>query len=145
MLPNTENRKPKTDLVPDRQSSMITFAALWPGAPVTPPPDGRQGRMEGSDIRVFGAGRAPALASKPIARGEKDADIAPRSGGAPSALRDSPLTEVLDDDLRCVVPRRAGDAAAGVGAGAAEIEPFDRHPIIAVPRLRAHGEHLIER
>src|SRR3546814_4053057 len=43
-----------------------------------------------------------------------------------------------------MVARRAGDAAAGVGAGAAHIKPPDRPTIAAVAKQRARGPELVE-
>ena len=46
--------------------------------------------------------------------------------------------------MRRIVARCAGDAAAGMGAGAAHIEPIDRAAVIAVSQNRTRREHLIE-
>src|SRR5581483_6791796 len=46
--------------------------------------------------------------------------------------------------MRGVVARRAGDAAAGMGAGAAHIEAGDRAAIVAVTEDGPCREHLIE-
>src|SRR5688500_1809474 len=49
------------------------------------------------------------------------------------------------DFLRTVESRRAGDAGAGMHAGAAEPEPMDRGAIARQFRKRAHPERLVER
>src|SRR5277367_5937917 len=52
--------------------------------------------------------------------------------------------EILQYLPRRVVPGGAGDAAAGVGAGAAHIEAGDRAAMVGVAQHRAGREYLVE-
>src|SRR5208282_2649727 len=53
--------------------------------------------------------------------------------------------QVRQDDLRGVMTRRTGDAAAWMGAGAAMIEPGNGTAVVSVSEHRARREQLIER
>src|SRR5579863_4508002 len=53
----------------------------------------------------------------------------------------SPCAEIVDHLARGVQARRAGDAAAGVGRGAAHVQAPNRRAIVGVPQ---HGPRRIE-
>src|SRR5262249_2409041 len=51
---------------------------------------------------------------------------------------------IRQDFLRCIVSRRAGDAAAGMGSRAAHVEVFDRCAVIGMAEDRARRPDLVE-
>src|SRR6202000_1797378 len=61
-----------------------------------------------------------------------------------SPSSEQPLV-VPQDHLRGVVAGGAGDAAAGMGAGAAMIEALERSAVIGMAQHRAGGEQLVQR
>src|SRR6185437_14573993 len=56
-----------------------------------------------------------------------------------------PPVSILEDLARGIAPRQAGDAAAWVGARAAQIKARNRHPVIGVAVDGPHREELVER
>src|SRR3954462_6538252 len=54
-------------------------------------------------------------------------------------------SKVLQQDLRGVAPRRAGDRAAGMRRAAGLVEAGDRHAVLAPPRRRAQRPALGDR
>src|SRR6516225_5873595 len=52
---------------------------------------------------------------------------------------------VPQDRPRRVVAGRAGDATAGMGAGAAMIKPLDRSTVIGMAQHRPRGKKLVQR
>src|SRR6185369_7066295 len=77
-------------------------------------------------------------------------DVTRRNAGygvAPSAF--ASLSEqravIAQDHLRGIVTGRAGDAAAGMGAGAAMVEALQRPAIVGMAEHRPRREQLIER
>src|SRR5688572_23021253 len=55
------------------------------------------------------------------------------------------LAEVAQHLAGAVVARRAGDAAAGMGAGAAQVQALQRSAIVGVSEHRPRRPQLIER
>ena len=52
---------------------------------------------------------------------------------------------ISQDGARGIMARRAGDAAAGMGAGTAVIKPLQRPAIVGMAEHRPRREQLIER
>src|SRR3954467_3036433 len=86
------------------------------------------------------APRSPGPAS-----GTSSAAIASGLHMRPTILRAASLPGRFEDFARGVLPRRAGQPVAGMGAGPAKIEAVDRRRVIGPAEGRAHGEELIER
>src|SRR3972149_6756894 len=61
------------------------------------------------------------------------------------SFRGKAPAEIAQHLARAVVPWRARDAAPGVGAGAAEVQPPDRRAVVRAAEQRPRGKELIER
>src|SRR3972149_6425727 len=61
------------------------------------------------------------------------------------SFRGKAPAEIAQHLPRAVVPWRARDAAPGVGAGAAEVQPPDRRAVVRAAEQRPRGKELIER
>src|SRR5512143_1618491 len=83
-------------------------------------------------------------ASGPGAGSRSVGGVAGRPGGCGSASLRSPATQIPEDLAGGVLARAAGDATAGVGAGAAQVQPLQRDPVAGVAEQRAPGEELVE-
>src|SRR5690606_19884275 len=68
----------------------------------------------------------------------------PRGSTAADAEAGQRRAGVAEHLARAVAPVGAADAAAGMGAGAAEVEVADRGPVVGVATDRAQGEELVE-
>src|SRR2546430_13827517 len=55
-----------------------------------------------------------------------------------------PETPVGEHGMRGIMARRAGDSATGVGAGAAQVETLQGHPVVGGADHRPRAEQLIE-
>src|SRR5687767_1858488 len=62
-----------------------------------------------------------------------------------SCARSPPRFQILQDLAAGIEPRRARDPAAGMRAGAAKIQAFDRRPVLSPSEKRPKREELIER
>src|SRR5690606_10356606 len=68
----------------------------------------------------------------------------PVSPSSQASVRARALAQVFQDLAGRVASRQAGDAAARVAAGAAQVQAAERTAVIALPQQRARAEHLVE-
>src|SRR5271165_3710201 len=69
---------------------------------------------------------------------------APRRKSRSVAVSVPAPPRVAQDLARGVVPRNAGDAAAGMRTGAAHVKPLERTAVIAVAEHRPRRKQLVE-
>src|SRR5688572_2019135 len=67
-----------------------------------------------------------------------------KSGQPRGSGRLPPLAEGAEDLARGILARAAGDAPAGMGAGAAQVEPVEAEAVAGVAEQRPPQEELVE-